>query len=60
MAQAEKMRLDIPVPLPGVDDARDRCVKRLIAGLSQMKNRCQDSVELNQCNRELTYIDVVA
>ncbi len=34
MAQAEKIRLDIPVLLPGVDDARDRCVERLIASLT--------------------------
>lgn len=34
MAQAEKIRLDIPVLLPSVADVKDLCVKRLVSSLS--------------------------
>lgn len=34
MTQAEKIRLDIPVLLPGVDDESDQCVGRLVSRLS--------------------------
>ena len=30
MTDATKLRLDLPLVLPGVDDVRDRCVARLI------------------------------
>lgn len=34
MSTAEKLRLDLPLVLPGVDDAEDRCVARLTEALS--------------------------
>ncbi len=34
MNAAEKLRLDLPLVLPGVDDAEDRCVARLTEALS--------------------------
>ncbi|HQX24980.1 MAG TPA: heavy metal translocating P-type ATPase [Pseudomonadota bacterium] len=34
MTESAKLRLDLPLVLPGIDDARDRCVARLIALLA--------------------------
>ncbi len=34
MTDTERLRINLPLVLPGVDDARDRCVSRLLDLLS--------------------------